>query len=101
MIFCVVFKEVEVKKEKKIVFLGKKRGLDKNFLLNFKIKILEKDFLFEIKYVLEYFWIVCCIYIDYLDICVFGEFKFFRNESMLKGFYMKSVICYVFKLCLS
>lgn len=91
MIFCVVFKEVEVKKEKKIVFLGKKRGLDKNFLLNFKIKILEKDFLFEIKYVLEYFWIVC----------VFGEFKFFRNELMLKGFYMKSVICYVFKLCLS
>lgn len=50
-----VFKEVEVKKEKKIVLLGKKRGLDKNFLLNFKIKILEKDFLFEIKYVLEYF----------------------------------------------
>lgn len=92
MIFCVVFKEVEVKKEKKIVFLGKKRGLDKNFLLNFKIKILEKDFLFEIKYVLEYFWIVCCIYIDYLDICVFDEFKFFRNELMLKGFYMKSVM---------
>lgn len=87
-----VFKEVEVKKEKKIVFLGKKRGLDKNFLLNFKIKILEKDFLFEIKYVLEYCWIVCCIYIDYLDICVFGEFKFFRNELMLKGFYMKSVM---------
>lgn len=91
MIFCVVFKEVEVKKEKKTASPGKKRGPDKNLLPNPKIKILEKDPLFETKYVLEYFWTVC----------VFGEFKLFRNESMLKGFYMKSAICYVFKLCLS
>lgn len=101
MIFCVVFKEVEVKKEKKTASPGKKRGPDKNLLPNPKIKILEKDPLFETKYVLEYFWTVCCIYIDFSDTCVFGEFKLFRNESMQKGFYMKSAICYVFKLCLS
>lgn len=51
MIFCVVFKEVEVKKENKTASPGKKRGPDKNLLPNPKIKILEKDPLFETKYV--------------------------------------------------
>uniref|UniRef100_K1QFP1 Uncharacterized protein n=1 Tax=Magallana gigas TaxID=29159 RepID=K1QFP1_MAGGI len=43
------FKEVEVKKEKKTASPGKKRGPDKNLLPNPKIKILEKDPLFETK----------------------------------------------------
>lgn len=41
--------KVEVKKEKKTPSPGKKRGPDKNLLPNPKIKILEKDPLFETK----------------------------------------------------